>query len=106
LTARYHSAIETEIRKVKASRDYGSLRKDPENLSSPLYIEISRCKSCGLSHRTGRKCEKCKGYLRDTIINFGDDLELDVLVRAEEHAQKTDLFISLGTTMAVRAQEF
>ena len=38
----------------------------------------------------------------DTIINFGDDLEWDILEKAEENAEKTDLIISLGTTMAVR----
>ena len=65
------------------------------------FIPPRRCKTCGLTHRTGRKCEKCGGYLLDTIINFGDDLEEDILERAENHAAKTDLVISLGSTMSV-----
>ncbi|KAL5258575.1 hypothetical protein ACHWQZ_G009147 [Mnemiopsis leidyi] len=60
-----------------------------------------RCKTCSLTHRTGRKCDQCGGYLLDTIINFGDDLEEDILERAEKHAAKTDLVISLGSTMSV-----
>ena len=62
-----------------------------------------KCKFCGLSHRTGRRCEQanCKGYLKDSIINFGDNLEEEILTNAEIHARKADLCLSLGTTMQV-----
>ena len=62
-----------------------------------------QCKQCGLSHRTGRRCEQedCGGFLKDSIINFGDDLEEEVLSRAEHHARSADLCLSLGTTMQV-----
>ncbi|XP_064605969.1 NAD-dependent protein deacylase sirtuin-6-like [Liolophura sinensis] len=63
----------------------------------------SQCKLCGLSHRTGRQCMQrgCNGYLRDTIINFRDNLEEDILSRATEQCQKRDLMLCLGTTLTV-----
>ena len=62
-----------------------------------------KCQQCGLSHRTGKRCEQtgCKGFLKDSIINFGDDLEEEVLSRAELHSKSADLCLSLGTTMQV-----
>ncbi len=62
-----------------------------------------QCDLCGLSHRTGRRCEQngCKGYLKDSIINFRDNLEEEILTNAEKHAQQADLLLSLGTTMQV-----
>ena len=62
-----------------------------------------QCELCGLSHRTGRKCEQrdCKGRLKDSIINFRDNLEEEILVDAERHAKLADLCLSLGTTMQV-----
>lgn len=62
-----------------------------------------KCGQCGLCHRTGRRCEQpgCTGYLKDSIINFGDDLEESILSRAELEAGKADLMLSLGSTMQV-----
>lgn len=37
----------------------------------------------------------------NTIINFGDYLEEDVLHGAEEHAERSDLVLALGTTLQV-----
>ena len=67
----------------------------------PRYAK--KCPTCGLSHRTGRRCReaKCRGYLKDTIINFGDLLEEQILTRAETEAKKTDFCLSLGSTMQV-----
>jgi len=63
---------------------------------------MKKCKKCGLSHRTGRRCEikGCKGQLCDTIINFCDDLEADILDKAFDAAKMSDLLICLGTTLA------
>ncbi|GFR78278.1 NAD-dependent deacetylase sirtuin-6 [Elysia marginata] len=62
-----------------------------------------KCKKCELSHRTGRICEKkgCKGYLKDTIINFNDNLEEAILDSAFTSAKDCDLMICLGTTLTV-----
>ena len=62
-----------------------------------------KCDTCNLCHRTGRKCKQpqCHGHLKDSIINFGDNLEEEVLTRAESNASQADLILSLGTTMQV-----
>ena len=69
----------------------------------PKPPHARKCCQCGLCHRTGRRCEHpgCSGYLKDSIINFGDDLEEAILSRAEEHAGKADVMLSLGSTMQV-----
>lgn len=76
--------------------DYGK-----SEVKKPRHAK--RCDTCGLSHRTGRKCEQkgCKGFLKDTIINFGDNLEEEILNQAFEHAQRCDLMICLGSTLTV-----
>ncbi len=62
-----------------------------------------QCPQCCLCHRTGRKCSQhsCHGYLKDSIINFSDNLDQAVLDKAELEASKADLILSLGTTMQV-----
>lgn len=62
-----------------------------------------KCGTCNLCHRTGRRCEQpqCSGYLKDSIINFGDNLEEEILTCAESNASQADLILSLGTTMQV-----
>lgn len=71
------------------------------DIQKPPYAR--KCRQCGLCHRTGRRCEQpgCGGYLKDSIINFGDDLEEAILCRAEEHAGIADVMLSLGSTMQV-----
>ncbi len=80
-----------------------------EDLNEQGSSEIPRpkhavkCTLCGLTHRTGRKCSQkgCKGFLKDSIINFSDDLEEAILTQAEKNADKADLCLSFGTTMQV-----
>ena len=52
-------------------------------------------------HRTSRVCLKCKESLHDTIINFGENLPIDELGKAQENSTKCDLAIVLGTSMRV-----
>lgn len=85
-----------------ASQYYEELEDNGETqIKKPPHA--IKCMQCGLNHRTGRKCEVkgCKGYLKDSIINFGDNLEESILLGAEEQAKKSDLIVSLGTTMKV-----
>ncbi|GFS24844.1 NAD-dependent deacetylase sirtuin-6 [Elysia marginata] len=62
-----------------------------------------KCPRCKINHRTGRKCSQpsCNGYLINTIINFGDYLESDVLDRARYAAVMSDAVLVLGSTLMV-----
>ena len=85
-----------------ASQYYEDLEEFGEaTAAKPKHAK--QCELCGLSHRTGRRCEQtgCGGFLKDSIINFRDNLEESVLSTAELHARKSDLCLSLGTTMQV-----
>ena len=52
-------------------------------------------------HATSRKCEKCKGVLNDSIINFGENLPEYEINRAFEEAARADLCIALGSSLTV-----
>ena len=85
-----------------ASQYYEDLEENGKSdLKKPPHA--TKCRQCGLCHRTGRRCERegCNGFLKDSIINFGDDLEEEILTRAEDHAGRADVMISLGSTMQV-----
>ncbi|CAH1791786.1 unnamed protein product [Owenia fusiformis] len=64
---------------------------------------LKKCSTCGHCHRSGKKCEQpgCNGYLMNTIINFGDNLESEVLDKAIYNAKKGDAVLCLGTTLRV-----
>jgi NAD-dependent SIR2 family protein deacetylase len=71
--------------------------------NEPWYRE---CAACGWNHYTGRKCtaKKCKGLLKDTIVNFGDNLHRCIsggLNRAEKFFKNSDLCLALGTSLTV-----
>src|SRR5947209_4886805 len=52
------------------------------------------------SHRKPPLCE-CGGYLKPATISFGQSLDPQVLVRAEEAAMHADLVVALGSTLSV-----
>lgn len=52
-------------------------------------------------HRTGRKCAVCGGTLLDSIINFGEDLPEVDFQRAYTNAEKSDVFLVLGSSLTV-----
>ncbi|CAF3374694.1 unnamed protein product [Rotaria sp. Silwood1] len=54
------------------------------------------------NHLTGRRCDKleCRGQLKDSIINFGEDLPEDELNKAFDHADRADVCSSLTVTPA------
>eukprot|EP00047_Mylnosiga_fluctuans_P008685 m.259685 g.259685 ORF g.259685 m.259685 type:complete len:442 (+) comp22815_c0_seq1:28-1353(+) len=69
----------------------------------PWYRE---CPTCHWGHYTGRVCEKagCKGKLRDTIVNFGDDLHTGILGGldgAEAACRRSRLVICVGSSLTV-----
>ena len=54
-------------------------------------------------HKTGRKCENpaCRGDLIDSIINFGDFLDENILRKGQEEGEKCDLMLSLGSSLRI-----
>jgi NAD-dependent SIR2 family protein deacetylase len=64
------------------------------------------CPQCKWNHYTGRLCDStsCRGKLRDTIVNFGDDLHdavLGGLPRAFKEGGKADVCLALGSSLTV-----
>jgi len=92
---------------------------DPECLSElhgNTNLEI--CETCGKEfmrdyhtraahavhdHITGRICNEpeCQGRLNDSIINFGEDLPVVPLEKAEYHSRQADLCLSMGSSLRV-----
>ena len=64
-----------------------------------------KCPDCKWNHYTSRRCtKKCRGKLRDTIVNFGDDLHVSVLgglPKAQEQCQAAEMCICLGSSLTV-----
>ena len=54
-------------------------------------------------HLTGRKCDTpgCNGDLKDTIINFGEPLNLGVLDKSYNISDRCDLMLCMGSSMRV-----
>ena len=53
---------------------------------------------------TGRLCDnhECRGVLHDTIVNFGESLDRELLAISSEHSKKADLCLSLGSSLLVQ----
>ena len=62
-----------------------------------------RCAAKATAHQTGRICERsgCKGKLKDSIINFGDNLESHILQKSSDNCDEADLVICMGSSMRV-----
>ena len=54
-------------------------------------------------HKTGRKCDTpgCGGELKDTIINFGENLQPQILNKAWDVAETSDLMVCMGSSIRV-----
>jgi NAD-dependent SIR2 family protein deacetylase len=54
-------------------------------------------------HRTGRKCDNpsCQGPLKDTIINFNENLNDNILEMGFQMAGASDLILCMGSSMRV-----
>lgn len=91
----------------------------PENLSElhgNTNLEI--CKKCHKEymrdfrtrtakkvhdHETGRFCDdpNCRGKLKDSIINFGENLNSKILKRGEKESNLSDLCLAIGSSLTV-----
>eukprot|EP00892_Ulva_mutabilis_P007832 jgi/Ulvmu1/5420/UM022_0215.1 len=77
---------------------------------------MERCPNCGTYYMrdfemvtvgfkpTGRKCTKgrCRGHLRDQVLDWEDALPEEQLEAAESHANTADLVLCLGTSLQIR----
>ena len=54
-------------------------------------------------HRTGRKCDNnaCAGHLKDTIINFGENLNPNILDLSFQNTGCSDLCLAMGSSLRV-----
>lgn len=54
-------------------------------------------------HKTGRKCDdpSCRGALKDTIINFNENLDDEILERGELNGQSADLMLAMGSSLRI-----
>ena len=52
-------------------------------------------------HRTGRRCdyEHCNGHLKDTIINFGEHLNPNILELGLQNHAIADLCLAMGSSL-------
>jgi len=66
-------------------------------------FKVRDSKNAYLEHMTGRKCvvPECNGDLKDSIINFGESLNKDVLGNAQAKTFQTDLMVCMGSSMRV-----
>ena len=55
----------------------------------------------GVSHETGRNCERCGAVLKDTVIGFGENLKDAPYQKATEEAQHCDLMICVGSSLRI-----
>ena len=55
------------------------------------------------AHRTGRTCsrEGCNGALKDTAINFGEQLNENTLNLGYEHGGAADLCLAMGSSLTI-----
>lgn len=57
----------------------------------------TQCKN----HKTGRRCTNCGGDLADSILNFGEYYNEDLLELAEQTGSQADVMLCLGSSMRV-----
>jgi len=65
------------------------------------YLRNFDASSHSSNHITGRKCDQCGTHLKDSIINFGEDLPTKELEKAVFQSGLSDLSLVLGTSMRV-----
>jgi NAD-dependent deacetylase len=66
------------------------------------------CNICGRTYENNRfltsegiVCEECKGFVRPSVVLFGESLPMDAIREAEKEAARADLFIVLGSSLQV-----
>ncbi|GKY99934.1 hypothetical protein MPSEU_000947000 [Mayamaea pseudoterrestris] len=73
-----------------------------------------RCEDCltelfrddevkGMSFKkTGNKCPNCGGFMRDTLLDWEDELPVADWERAQDECERADLVVCLGTSLRIQ----
>lgn len=71
-------------------------------------LRTIRCEICGKEYPNvrflqpeGTQCTECHGFVRPSVVLFGESLPLEAIRKAEKEAYKADLFIVLGSSLQV-----
>lgn len=71
-------------------------------------LRTIRCEICGKEYPNvrflqpeGTQCTECNGFVRPSVVLFGESLPLEAIRKAEKEAYKADLFIVLGSSLQV-----
>ena len=97
-------------------RKSGIASEDISELHGNIYIEkCKNCKkeylrdvdvctsNCATVHLTGNLCDNsdCRGELFDNIINFGENLDQNVIQKAFNEGEIADLCLAMGSSLRV-----
>ncbi|UJR25492.1 hypothetical protein I4U23_006838 [Adineta vaga] len=82
---------------------HGNMNLETCSTCNANYLRDYDAAAGRLDHFTGRRCDKpdCGGYLKDSIINFGENLPEEEITKAFTHAEKADLCLVLGSSLTV-----
>ncbi len=74
-----------------------------ERCGKEYLRDFSCAANSSLAHYTGRICSipGCNGQLKDSIINFGENLLHHVVTKAIQESNKSDVYICLGSSLTV-----
>ena len=89
-----------KITEVHGNRNKEECMKCGRDYFRDYAVRVARgCKE----HKTGRKCDDaaCRGELKDTIINFGENLNENHLNTGYAHGVEADLMVCVGSSMRV-----
>jgi len=96
--------LKTGIQRKHLSELHGNFYLDECNLCSTRYIRQSPSPTMGLK-LSNMPCKRprrpCRGTLRDTILDWEDQLPLTELEAAEDNALLSDLSICLGSSLQI-----
>ncbi|KAG0576914.1 hypothetical protein KC19_5G117700 [Ceratodon purpureus] len=81
--------IRSGIPTDKISELHGNTNMEKCSKCGHRFIRSFRTRTAAKvhDHLTGRKCERCGGALKDTIVNFGESLPSEQLSKAHEVSQ-------------------
>ena len=96
--------LKTGLERKFLSEVHGNFYLDECSHCLRRYIRSAPSPTMGLKI-SGTRCPRpgrpCRGYLRDTILDWEDELPPFELESAEFHSDQADLFICMGTTLQI-----